>query len=109
MTGTKRSSDLFHRANRMLGRAHPSFASSAKEPCVGCGEETASGSIFYSDRHRVERTDRTHSFLCSLCDSRIRAAGKGRRLTDEEVRNTVENGSAAAYLWGSGSGGSIPF
>jgi hypothetical protein len=91
----------------MLGRGHAEVASldDASEPCVGCGEETASGTIFYSDRHQVERTDGTHSFLCSLCDSRIRAADDGRRLTDEEVRNTVENGSAAAYLWG--SGGSI--
>ncbi|HEV8402808.1 MAG TPA: hypothetical protein VGQ31_07210 [Candidatus Limnocylindrales bacterium] len=108
MTGTKRSRDLTKRAKRMLGRDLSVIESldDAKDPCAGCGEETASGSIFYSDRHLVERTDGQRSFLCSSCDSRIRATGKGRRLTDDEVRNTVENGSAAAYLWG--SGGSIP-
>lgn len=73
----------------------------ATEPCLACGEETAVGSVFYSDRHTAERTDGTRSYLCSLCDAHLRASGRGRRLTDEEVRNAVENGSLAAITWAS--------
>ena len=72
---------------------HSPRTSSAREPCLGCGEETAVGSIFFSDRHTVEHSDGTRAYLCTLCDARIRSSRKGMRLTDEEVRDIVENGS----------------
>jgi hypothetical protein len=71
----------------------------AAEPCVSCGEETAAGSVFFSDRQTVELPDGRTSFLCQLCDSRIRSSRRGRRLTDEEVREYVRNGSAIALGW----------
>jgi len=98
-----KASGLISRMKRALGREHPpAEAHNVKAPCVGCGEETAAGSVFYSDRHVIVRSDGVRSFLCSSCDANVRAARKGRRLTDEEVRAVVENGSAAALLWGSG-------
>ena len=45
-----------------------------EEPCLGCGEETAVGSVFFSDRKVVEDPDGRRAYLCSLCVSRIRAA-----------------------------------
>jgi len=70
------------------------------EPCSGCGEETATGSVFFSDRHAIEQADGRRAYLCALCDSRIRSSRKGRQLTDHEVRSIVENGSAIALGWG---------
>jgi hypothetical protein len=76
----------------------------AKEPCVGCGEETAVGSIFYSDRHGIEHDGGRRSFLCALCDARVRSSRRGTALTDEEVRRMVENGSIAGIAWSGGAG-----
>jgi hypothetical protein len=45
------------------------------EPCLVCGEETAVGSVFFSDRKVVEDPDGTRAYLCSSCVARIRAAG----------------------------------
>jgi hypothetical protein len=56
--------------------------------------------VFYSDRIAVVRDDAVSAYLCSLCSARVRNSRSGRRLTDEEVRNSVENGSAAALAWG---------
>ncbi|MFI5258084.1 MAG: hypothetical protein ACHQ01_00515 [Candidatus Limnocylindrales bacterium] len=46
-----------------------------EEPCLVCGEETAVGSVFFSDRHAAELPDGTRGFLCSACIQRIRAKG----------------------------------
>jgi hypothetical protein len=45
------------------------------EPCLGCGEETAIGSVFFSDRKVIEDPDGTRSYLCSSCVGRLRSAG----------------------------------
>lgn len=70
----------------------PTTASQAvpAEACVSCREETAVGSVFFSDRHVVDLADGRPAYLCSLCDSRIRATRRGKRLTDAEVRDTVQ-------------------
>jgi hypothetical protein len=52
------------------------------EPCLGCGEETAIGSVFFSDRKVIEDPDGTRAYLCSLCIGRIRSAGHHEELTD---------------------------
>jgi hypothetical protein len=52
------------------GKANPH-----EEPCLACGEETAVGSVFFSDRHPAESKDGTHGYLCSECVQRIRAKG----------------------------------
>ena len=75
------------------GREPPS------EPCLNCGEETAIGSAFFSDRTRIELGGGQWAYLCSLCDSSLRASRKGRPLTDDEVRNLVKNGTAIALGW----------
>lgn len=70
----------------------------SSQPCVSCGEETAAGSVFYSDRHTLEVSGNTR-YLCALCDARIRASRKGQPMTDEEVQSFVENGSMAMLAW----------
>jgi hypothetical protein len=77
----------------------PTSVPSPEEPCLGCGEETAVGSVFFSDRRTVGHADDRRTYLCSLCDSRIRSSRRGKPLTDEEVRKIVENGSAIATAW----------
>jgi hypothetical protein len=76
-----------------MGREPPS------EPCLNCGEETAIGSAFFSDRTRIDLDGEQVAYLCSLCDSGLRASRKGKPLTDEEVRNLVKNGTAIALGW----------
>ena len=70
-----------------------------REPCLVCGEETAVGSVFYSDRWTVDRADGSPSYLCSLCGARIGSSARGKRLTDDELHNLVANGSVAAVTW----------
>jgi len=83
-----------------------SIGSSLREPCVSCGEETASGSIFYAERHTITHADGTRSFLCELCESRIRSSHHSGHMTDDQARNyvenTVESTSNAGIPWGNG-------
>jgi hypothetical protein len=67
----------------------------ASEACAGCGEETATGSVFYSDRREIDRQDGSHAFLCTLCDQRIAASRRGNAMTDDELRQGIETGSLA--------------
>jgi hypothetical protein len=80
-------------------RATSSASQLPLEPCLTCGEETAVGSVFFSDRSTIDLGDGQLAFLCSLCGSRIRASRKGEPLTDEEVRNLVRNGTSIALGW----------
>ena len=65
-----------------------------KEPCTSCGEETAVGSVFFSDRLKIQRL-----FLCGPCYARIRASQKRARWTEEDVAAFTRNASAAAITW----------
>lgn len=67
----------------------------ATEACACCGEETAIGSGFYSDRRQINRKDGSPAFICTLCDQRFAASRSGRRMSDEELRGAIETGSLA--------------
>ena len=59
-----------------------------EEPCLGCEEETAVGSVFFSDRKVVGDPDGPRAYLCSLCVARIRAAGHHESLNSlQELSN----------------------
>jgi hypothetical protein len=60
----------------------PNESNPHQEPCLSCGEETAMGGSFYSDRHAAELPDGTRGFLCSECVKRIRAGGHHEDRTD---------------------------
>ncbi len=49
----------------------PIFTSSKEEPCVSCGEETAIGSVFFSDRREALSPEGTRYFVCSECLKRV--------------------------------------
>jgi hypothetical protein len=66
----------------------PDQANPHQEPCLACGEETAVGSVFCSDRHDVQVKDGRRGYLCSDCVRRIRAAGRAEDL-DETDRALV--------------------
>src|SRR5882762_11436367 len=106
MSLTDGARSLLRRARRAVrrGAEPPAPRSRAEEPCLACGEETAVGSVFYSDRLVVTHDDSSSAYLCSLCSARVRSSRRGARLTDEEVRNAVANGSAAALAWGNAGG-----
>ena len=71
----------------------------SREPCLACGEETAAGSVFYSDRRTIERRNESPTYLCVLCDARLRATRRGRQLTDDEVHTLVQSGSLLDLAW----------
>jgi hypothetical protein len=53
----------------------PDAVNPHEEPCLSCGEETAVGSVFYSDRNPAQLPDGTRGYLCSACVQRIRSRG----------------------------------
>jgi hypothetical protein len=68
-----------------------------REACASCGESTAVGTILFSDRRQLP----DGTVLCADCNSRLAAAHRGKRMTDEEVRQFIDNGNMAAITWGS--------
>ena len=53
-----------------------------QEPCLGCGEETAVGSVFYSDRREAVAPDGTRGYLCSECVRTLREKGHHEGLSE---------------------------
>jgi hypothetical protein len=81
------------RVRRLRGDApREAKPSTAREPCVQCDEETAVGSVFFSDRLVVERTEGGRAFLCSACYTRARAAKMGEPLNEADLRRIADNG-----------------
>jgi pyruvate/2-oxoacid:ferredoxin oxidoreductase beta subunit len=64
-----------------------------EEACMGCGQETAVGSIFFSDRREVQIANGTRVYLCSECQSKAHLARKGQPLTDDDLRTIAGNGA----------------
>lgn len=62
------------------------------QPCVGCGEETAAGSVFYWDRLSIARPDGSEAYLCSACHAKARAAKRGGPLTSAGLEVIAGNG-----------------
>jgi hypothetical protein len=62
----------------------PDVANPHDEPCLSCGEETAVGSVFYSDRNAALLPDGTPGFLRSECLKRVRSKGSPIQMADIE-------------------------
>ncbi len=62
---------------------------STREPCLACGDETASGSPFYSDRRVMEAADGTRTFVCSSCVQMASNRKRRPTLTDAELRRNI--------------------
>jgi hypothetical protein len=92
---------------RPSGRPVPmdGTAPAADEPCLSCGEPTAVGTYFFSDRRDVLLADGTKIFLCADCQSQAHRARKGEPLSDEDLRIIAGNGGLIGVGLLSGGGG----
>ena len=97
---------LVRRAGRAIrGSDKPvAPASSTKEPCLACFEETAAGSAFFYDRLAVAGSSGQRGYLCSDCTTRARAAKMGEPLTDADLRVIADNGLMVGVGLGVGLG-----
>ena len=109
MLGNRNDShrSLVSRLRRGDGTLAEIPTSSAEEPCMACGQETAIGSMFFSDRRETAISDGTRAYLCSDCQAMAHRARKGQPLTDDELRTIAKNGLVigAGFLGGHGGGG----
>jgi hypothetical protein len=75
------------------------------DPCASCGESTAIGRPLFAGRRVIDHDD-GRIYLCATCDEETARSRRGRRLSAEEVRRLVDNGSMAGITWsGDGIGG----
>jgi hypothetical protein len=63
----------------------PIFNNDKEEPCLRCGEETAIGSVFFSDRREGRAPNGPRVFLCSECRKPIRPEDHSVDWSDPEV------------------------
>lgn len=96
---------LISRLRRGDGTPAEIPTSSAEEPCLACGQETAIGSMFFSDRRETAISDGTRVYMCSDCQAMAHRARKGQPLTDEELRTIAKNGFMVGAGFVSGGGG----
>lgn len=61
--------------------------STVKEPCSGCGQETAAETPLFASRRRVDAGDGV-AFVCSECVSRIQRGEL--RLSSPEVMGLID-------------------
>jgi hypothetical protein len=76
-----------------------------RQPCAGCGEYTATGSVRFSGRRAIPKAGTEPDYVCEFCEALAARQRRGGRLTDEEVRNLIDNGSMAALAWANGRAG----
>jgi len=78
-----------------------------REPCAGCGEETAAGSVLFSSRRVVAAGADGSHYVCSLCDELAARQRAGRRLSDDELRALIDNGAMAMTMWSNAPGPTV--
>ena len=71
-------------------------------PCAGCGKSTAPGQARFADRRKIAHADGTRSYLCGNCDGVAAASRKEGQLSDEELRQLIEDGSMMGVLLSGG-------
>jgi hypothetical protein len=75
----------------------------AREPCLICEEETATGSPFYSSRTVVVRDD-VRGYVCADCKARS-SPERRRELSREELARLNESAAVFGTWWSGGPGG----
>jgi hypothetical protein len=91
------------RLTALRGHRHDAIApSDAVEPCLGCGEETAVGSVLFGQRHSFDRAAAGQAFLCDECYARIRTAKHGTAPTESDLEVIAGNGVMIAAGFFSG-------
>ncbi len=61
----------------MIIETTPDLSNPHREPCAGCGEETAEGSPLFFDRHVLDDPEIGRQFVCSICVARARRRPHG--------------------------------
>jgi DNA-directed RNA polymerase subunit RPC12/RpoP len=67
----------------------PELVNPHQEPCLRCGEETAIGSVFFSDRREAELPDGTRGYLCSECVRELRRHHGDAFSASQQVEGSV--------------------
>ena len=62
-----------------------------EQRCMGCGEETAAGTVLFAGRHDIDVPGAPRTYLCDECYAKARAA-KGGELSDEDLKTIAGNG-----------------
>jgi hypothetical protein len=57
-----------------------------------CGEETATGAVFYSDRRAIDDPNGHPAYLCALCDERVRTSLRRGRSPEGGMPEVDGNG-----------------
>ena len=78
--------------------------SANEERCLGCGDETAAGTVLFSGRHDVDIPGEPRRYLCDECYAKARAA-KGGELTEADLRVIAKNGVMIGAGFFTGGGG----
>lgn len=81
----------------------PSTSGSHPQPvevCEVCGDETAAGSVLFSDRRVIAHRDGARTYVCASCEARILAGKRGTRLSDDELQRAINVAALAGQAWG---------
>ena len=73
----------------------------ASEPCLVCGEETASGSPLYSSRSVVARNN-ARGYACVDCRAKASPERRGE-LSRDELARLNESAAVFGTWWGGGT------
>jgi hypothetical protein len=76
----------------------PGESNPHEEPCLACGEETAIGSVFFSDRHAGELPDGSRAFLCSECLAKARSVAGLERDCDTGALHSAASVYMMSYI-----------
>ena len=75
----------------------------ASEPCLVCGEETASGSPLYSSRSVIARDD-ARGYACVDCRAKASPERRGE-LSRDELARLNESAAVFGAWWSGGTSG----
>lgn len=70
------------------------------EPCSSCGEDTAIGTPFYSNRRVLDANGPNRRFVCSLCVQRTTQKRRRRPMTEEERQELERSAATGGFVAG---------
>ena len=78
------------------------------EPCRVCGEETAIGSVFFSDRREGKAPDGTKIYVCSECIRRLVPHDHQVDVNDPDSLTLMLGAAAGQWKFQPESRGNLP-
>jgi hypothetical protein len=83
---------------------HPEEPNPHEQPCAACGEETAIGSVFWSDRFEGTTPEGKRFFVCSECRKPVKQGHHYVDMSDPDVYMSML--AAAQFQFRNSSGAS---